>query len=124
MTDRFEKAFIQCLREGIYPGPSNINERFRADGLRINRLNGQYSKMRTALMYEFGVPYQRGVYTYDTTLDGYHYERRYQKSAGDIPDYPYLTADVCGIDFPEKPVMGSRKHEIQDENKPWELRRK
>ena len=121
MSDRFEEAFIQCLKEGVYPGPSNINERYRKDHLRINKLNGEKTKQRLALMYVFGVPYQRGpVYHY---LD-YGGTERIGYDASKIPEYPYLTIDDGYRTDLRKPELGYRKHEIQDPNEPWKLKRK
>lgn len=114
--DRFEEAFIQCLKDGVYPGPSNINERYRADKKRFNRLNGEKTKQRLYLMHAFGVPYQRGpTYTYMT----YGGSEMLGSDAGKIPEYPYLI-----MPSDEKPEPEYRKHEIQDPNEPWKLRRK
>jgi hypothetical protein len=115
MTNRFEEAFIQCLKDGVYPGPANLNERYRADKKRFNRLNGEKTKQRLALMYEFGVPYQRGnkVYHYDNSHVIYN-------SVGSVPEWPYLYFN----DKDEPPDPGYRKHEIQPEDQSWKLRRK
>lgn len=110
--DRFEQAFIQCLRDGVYPGPSNINERYRKDGQRINKLNGEKTKQRLALMHAFGVPYQRGVVT--RYYDSYD-SRTYKKG---IPEWPYLSFDDS------KPEQGHRKSEILADGATWELKRK
>lgn len=122
MTANFERAFIQCLCEGIYPGPANINERFRADKRRVNRLNGQYSKMRLELMYLFGVPYQRGnPIDWDERLS--YAPTKY--NAGTIPEWPHLYNEMLSFTCaPDKPVQGSRKYEIIDPDTKWELRRK
>lgn len=120
MKLNFEQAFIQCLKDGVYPGPANINQRWRSDGKRVNKLNGQYTRERLALMYAFGVPYQRGRYIYDGIST--YPQKRWEKTAGEVPDYPYLTHDWAPDSNP--PQMGRRKHEIQDPDKPWELRRK
>lgn len=125
MTPRFEAAFIQCLKEGVYPGPANLNQRFRADHKRFNRLNGQYTKMRLALMYLFGVPYVRGHLLYIAEP----YDRPRGNNAGTIPEWPYFMASVFnhetkGWEYETPPVQGSRKHEIQDPDKPWELKHK
>lgn len=126
-TERFEKAFIQCLKDGIYPGPSNINERFRADHKRINRLNGQYSRMRLELMYLFAVPYQRGSIREWIPASPGSYVQKPLYNLG-VPEWPYLNefelVDGTMVDY-QPPQMGSRKHEIlKDTSQPWELKRK
>lgn len=112
----FEEAFIQCLKDGVYPGPSNINERWRKDGKRLNRLNGQYSRQRRYLMYMFGVGYQRPVFIWTGG----------QKHVGDIPDWPFINYELFRgtLAYEPPPEVGTRKHEIQDPDKPWDLRRK
>lgn len=119
--NKFEKAFIKCLEDGVYPSPSNINERKEPDGKRFNRLNGEQTKQRLALMYEFGIPYQRGPAYSRMDYGG---TERICYDAGKIPEYPYLTEDDGFITGTKKPQQGYRKHEIQDPDKPWELRRK
>lgn len=122
MTANFERAFIQCLCEGIYPGPANINERFRADKRRVNKLNGQYAKMRLELMYLFGVPYQRGRIDYAMSYAG---TEHMTYSTGEIPEWPYPVYILPGFtEAIDKPVQGSRKYEIIDPNTKWKLRRK
>ncbi|SRR6266403_3689557 len=113
--NKFERAFIKCLEDGVYPSPSNINERKEPGGRRFNRLNGKQSKQRVALMYEFGIPYQRGVGSRYTSL---------AVDAGEIPEYPYLTDDDFSISGIKKPEQGYRKHEFLHPDIPWKLGRK
>lgn len=119
-SQKFEQAFIQCLKDGVYPGPANINE--RRNGTRFNRLNGRLVTQRLALMYAFGVPYQRGpVYS---RMD-YGGVERLAYDAGKIPDYPYFTEGDGFITGRRKPALGGRKHEfLMDDNEPWELKRR
>ena len=119
MIDRFEEAFVQCLKDGVYPGPSNINERYRKDKQRINKLNGEKSKQRLALMHAFGIEYQRGRVEYTVALDsdGYRYQTQYTIG---IPKYPYIPFHPDD----NEPEPGFRKHEIQDPNQPWKLKRR
>jgi hypothetical protein len=118
---KFETAFIQCLKDGVYPGPSNINERKKPDGRRFNRLNGQETKKRLELMYAFGIPYQRGnPIEFDERMS--YAPTRY--NVGEIPEYPYLTEDDGFVNGIKKPEVGYRKHEIQDPNESWNLKRK
>lgn len=56
----FEEAFIQCLKDGIHPGPAEINDRLGRG--RRRTLNGQETSLRQQLMYDFGIPYIRGYY--------------------------------------------------------------
>jgi len=113
--NKFEKAFIKCLEDGVYPGPSNINERKEPDGKRFNRLNGKETKQRLALMYAFGIPYQRGVRSSYATLI---------VDAGKIPEYPYLTEDDGFATSIKKPEVGYRKHEFLLPDQQWELKRR
>src|SRR6266542_3927013 len=106
---KFEQAFIQCLKDGVYPSPSNINER-RGQG-RFNRLNGQCTTLRLALMYAFGVQYIRG-----NSL-GHEWDektKRYEPQSttkGTVPEWPYLTEDDGYATGLRKPEIGCRKHE-------------
>src|SRR6266496_4869940 len=99
---KFEQAFIQCLKDGVYPSPSNINER-RGQG-RFNRLNGQCTTKRLELMYAFGVQYMRG-----NTVRDYNDGHVVFSTKGIVPEWPYLTFGGDNI-----PDVGYRKHEIQD----------
>lgn len=117
---RLEEAFIQCLKDGVYPSPSNINERYRADKARFNRLNGQKTKERLALMYEFGIPYMRGPRFYTMSHGGVEEPVTLK---GEIPEYPYLTEDA-GFTYAYPPTQGWRKPEILEEGTEWHLKLK
>lgn len=121
---KFEDAFIQCLKDGVYPGPSNINER-KGKG-RFNRLNGRETSERLSLMYAFGVPYMRGHVTYMMSYGGS--EVAVSKNVGQIPltDRDDLYKPIRWVDGKFDKVLepGYRKHEIQDPNQPWKLRLK
>lgn len=120
--NKFEKAFIKCLEDGVYPGPSNINERKEPDGKRYNRLNGEQTKQRRELMYAFGIPYQRGNNVPPYEWDGTNYAGISTKNQ--VPEYPYLTEDDGFKTGIKKPEVGYRKHEFLPANQPWKLRRR
>lgn len=59
----FEEAFKACIKDGVYPSPSNITERRAPNYRRRNKLSGDEAKQRIRLMAEYKVPYQRnGAY--------------------------------------------------------------
>lgn len=113
----FEDAFIQCLKDGVYPGPSNINER-KPNGRRFNRLNGKDTRRRIEMMYDFAVPYLRGV-PIEWSKSGY-VPIKYNNGTVPVPRQDLYSMDR----FSGVYEMGTRKHEIQDPNKPWELKSK
>lgn len=57
---RFDRAFVLCLKHGVYPGPTEINKRRAPLFKKFNRLNGRMTSRRLQLMTWFGIPYQRG----------------------------------------------------------------
>lgn len=115
---KFDDAFIQCLKDGVYPGPSNINER-KGKG-RFNRLNGQDTSRRRELMYAFGVPFMRGNVHF--SAGGILYDNK-GKIPGEDDDDSWKPARWEGN---TRIILepGYRKHEIQDPNEPWKLRLK
>lgn len=56
----FDKAFVKCLWDGVYPGPTEINKRRAPKFERFNKLNGRLTKRRLQLMTWFGIPYKYG----------------------------------------------------------------
>lgn len=72
---RFTAAFVECLRLGVYPGPTILNELMGHQ--RYNKINGRLSKQRLELMRTYNVPYQR---------DGAYGDR------GEVPNITPLTA--------------------------------
>jgi hypothetical protein len=120
---KFEDAFIQCLKDGVYPGPANINER-KGKG-RFNRLNGRETSERLSLMYAFGVPYMRGNKIPPYRWNGMEYEGL--SSRGKIPgededDFFKPTRWIGNTRIVLEP--GYRKREIQDPDEPWKLKRR
>lgn len=59
LSKKIEAAFIQCLKDGIHPGPAAINERL-GRGKGRNKMNGRDSGLRLQLMWDYGVCYIRG----------------------------------------------------------------
>lgn len=59
LAKRIEAAFVQCLKDGVHPGPSAINERL-GRGKGHNKMNGRDSSLRLQLMWDFGICYIRG----------------------------------------------------------------
>lgn len=58
----FEEAFLQCLDDGVHPGPTEINKRTGKIG-RLNTLSGNQSRLRLELMVKHRIPYLRdGAY--------------------------------------------------------------
>lgn len=58
IQDRFEQAFIQCLTDGVHPGPVEITKRMGRTP--TNHLNGRETRLRQELMWAFDVSYKRG----------------------------------------------------------------
>lgn len=56
----FDRAFVKCVKDGKYPGPTEINIRRAPLFKRFNRLNGRCTNRRLQLMTWFGIPYRRG----------------------------------------------------------------
>ena len=59
LSRKIEAAFIQCLKDGIHPGPAAINERL-GRGKGRNKMNGRDSSLRVQLMWDYGICYIRG----------------------------------------------------------------
>lgn len=79
---RFDRAFVECLIDGKYPGPTPINERRSTwtgrpiGGKNPNRINGRLTHRRRQLMYLFGIEYKNpmtyedfpGITTFQTPI--------------------------------------------------------
>lgn len=117
----FEDAFIQCLKDGVYPGPSNINER-KPNGYRFNRLNGKDTRRRIEMMYDFAVPYLRGV-PIEWSANGYA-PTKYNSNTVPVPWHDRYYMGANPVRYADHYEMGARKHEILHPDKPWELKSK
>jgi hypothetical protein len=59
---KFIEAFESCVRDGVYPGPLELNKR-RGQLQPVSKLNGRLSSLRLTLMKKHGVAYKRnGAY--------------------------------------------------------------
>lgn len=56
-TPSFDAAFLQCLKDGVYPGPTAINIRLgKGPSKYLN--GGKYTRRRRELMREHNIPFQ------------------------------------------------------------------
>lgn len=57
---RFDKAFIQCLQEGLYPGPKYIG--IKMYGQMRRSITGVLVERRREMMCMFGVSFQKSTF--------------------------------------------------------------